>query len=141
MLCNSSIYNQTATYVFFLCNPSVLNKWCSTKILLNIKGRWIQSRTRKRDYILSTFIILLNLIFLNAIKLFLQLRKKHYLKIKYSANILQMKKPVIPKTLESTGFISDLGWIQTSNLLSRNQAFDYMFTTQYYLNSYKTYCL
>ena len=37
------------------------------------------------------------------------------------ANILQMKKPVISKSLESTGFSGDHGWIQTSNLLSRNQ--------------------
>ena len=40
---------------------------------------------------------------------------------RYSANILQIKKPVIPKSLESTGFVGDLGRIQTYNLLSRNQ--------------------
>ena len=34
---------------------------------------------------------------------------------------MQIKKPAFPKSLESTGFICDLGWIQTSNLLSRNQ--------------------
>jgi hypothetical protein len=32
-----------------------------------------------------------------------------------------MKKPVFSKALKSTGFTSDLDWIQTSNLLSRNQ--------------------
>jgi hypothetical protein len=32
-----------------------------------------------------------------------------------------MIKPVISKSLESTGFIGDHGWIQTSNLLSHIQ--------------------
>jgi hypothetical protein len=34
---------------------------------------------------------------------------------------VKIKKPAISKSLESTGFGGDHGWIQTSNLLSRNQ--------------------
>jgi hypothetical protein len=36
-------------------------------------------------------------------------------------NSVKIKKPINSKTLESIGFISDLDWIQTSNLLSRIQ--------------------
>ena len=50
---------------------------------------------------------------------------------RYSANILQIKKPVIPKSLESTGFVGDLGRIQTYNLLSRNQEGCYLLVTQF----------
>ena len=48
-------------------------------------------------------------------------QKKQLSILKKQANIVKMKKPVNSKTIESTGFISDLDWIQTSNLLSRNQ--------------------
>tara|TARA_B110000238_G_scaffold175030_1_gene195100 strand:+ start:133 stop:297 length:165 start_codon:yes stop_codon:yes gene_type:complete len=41
--------------------------------------------------------------------------------LKLCENSRQIKKPAFPKSLESTGFIGDHGWIQTSNLLSRNQ--------------------
>ena len=43
------------------------------------------------------------------------------LKTSFSANFLQIKNQYFQKTMECTGFISDLDWIQTSNLLSRNQ--------------------
>ncbi len=43
------------------------------------------------------------------------------LKTKYSANILQTVKQKRLQSLETLTNISDLDWIQTSNLLSRNQ--------------------
>ena len=43
------------------------------------------------------------------------------LKTSFSANFQQIKNQQFQKVLECTGFISDLDWIQTSNLLSRNQ--------------------
>jgi hypothetical protein len=38
-----------------------------------------------------------------------------------SSNFLQIKNQQFQKALECAGLISDLDWIQTSNLLSRNQ--------------------
>ena len=43
------------------------------------------------------------------------------LKTSFSANFLQIKNQQFQKALECAGFTSDLDWIQTSNLLSRNQ--------------------
>ena len=41
--------------------------------------------------------------------------------MKKCTNSYKKQKPVFPKTLEDTGFISDHAKIQTWNLLSRNQ--------------------